>query len=177
MREMFGRSQEWVLGGSMANEGYGMHEEYIIEVVSKGWVSGSKVWLVVWWDTGEIFPRSGKEGYIYAARSQYQGVLCPTKVTVSMRRVLLRFYQCAGLLVARVGWWGAEMGVRFWPRWEKVQDGTELRTKESVLGGFACNEGYCVHGEGTVEVLSSCWVGGGHGWVVGFRVQGINISK
>ena len=83
----------------------------------------------------------------------------------------MRCYQGAGLLVARVGLWGAEMGVRFRPRWKKVQDGTELRTKESVLGGFPCNEGYCVHGEGTLEVLSSCWVAGGHGWLVGFRVQ------
>jgi hypothetical protein len=31
----------------MANEGHGMHEEYIVEVLSKGWVSGNKVWLVV----------------------------------------------------------------------------------------------------------------------------------
>jgi hypothetical protein len=97
--------------------------------------------------------------------------LCPTKVTVSMRRVLLRFYQGAGLVVARVGLWGAEMGVRFRSRWEKVQDGTELCTKELVLGGFPGNEGYCVHGEGTVEVLSSCWIAGGDGWLVGFRVQ------
>jgi hypothetical protein len=89
----------------------------------------------------------------------------------------LRFYQVAESLVARVGLWGAEIGVRFRPRWEKVQDGTEPRTKQSVLGGFPCNEGYCVHGEGTLEVLSSCWVAGGHGWLVGFRVQGINISK
>jgi hypothetical protein len=48
--------------------------------------------------------------------------------------------------------WGVEMGVRFWPRWEKVQDRTEPHTKESVLGGFPCNKGYCVHGEGTLEV-------------------------
>jgi hypothetical protein len=75
------------------------------------------------------------------------------------------------LLVAKGGLGGAEMRVRFGQRWEKVRDGTEPRTKESVLGGFPCNEGYCVHGEGTVEVLSSCWVAGGHGWVVGFRVQ------
>jgi hypothetical protein len=39
------------------------------------------------------------------------------------------------------------------------------------------NEGYRIHGEGTVEVLSSSWVTGGQGWLVGFRVQGINISK
>jgi len=94
-----------------------------------------------------------------------------------MGRVLLRFYQVAESLVARVSLWGAEMGVRFRPRGVKVQDGTQPCTKESVLGGFPCNEGYCVHGEDTLEVLLSFWITSGQGWLVGFRVQGINISK
>jgi hypothetical protein len=81
------------------------------------------------------------------------------------------------LLVAKGGLGGAEMRVRFGQRWEKVRDRTEPRTKESVLGGFVWNKGCSIHEEGALEVLLSFWVGGGQGWVVGFRVQGMNISK
>jgi hypothetical protein len=62
------------------------------------------------------------------------------------------------LLVAKGGLGGAEMRVRFRQRWEKVRDGTEPRTNESVLGGFLWNKSCSVHEEGTLEVLSSCWV-------------------
>ena len=46
-----------------------------------------------------------------------------TKVTVSMGRVLLRFYQVAGLLVAMVGLWGSEYKLNNVSKWES-QDGT-----------------------------------------------------
>jgi hypothetical protein len=76
----------------MANEGYGMHEEYIVEVLSKGWISGNKLWLVVGWDPDEIYSKGGNEGYIYAAESQFWVVLCQTKVAVSISRLLMRLY-------------------------------------------------------------------------------------
>ena len=78
------------------------------------------------------------------------------KVTGSINKVFLRLYQVVGSLVFKDGLWNTEMRVRFHLMWEKIQDEIEQRTKNSVLGGFLCNEGYCIHEEGIYEVLSGC---------------------
>ena len=84
-----------------------------------------------------------------------------------MENMFLMLYQVLGSLGAKGGPWGAEMYVKYLPKGENLQDWTQPRSKESVLGCFLCNEGYGIHGEDTLEVLLSGGVTGSKGWSMG----------
>lgn len=81
-----------------------------------------------------------------------------------MKDTFLMFYQVVGSLGLNGGPWDVEMRGELSPKVGNGHRGIYSRTKESVLGGFLLNEGYKIHYECTLEVLSSGGVTESKGW-------------
>lgn len=84
-------------------------------------------------------------GHIVALWKQFPRDLGQIKVTGSIYDTLWRYYKVVGLLGASSGCWHAEMGVKYPPKWEKLQYETDLHPREPIPEGFGTNEGYRIH--------------------------------